>query len=1146
MTMITPTDQDVASLRDKERLLLSIHKLIGSVLPTMTMEAILENVSQALLQAGIFRSIMIALVDQDAQTIEVVTSVVAYAGKRDPLKLPDVVPVPTTDSIVVTVDERSVGLVYPLDDHNVTAQVARTGVLTVVNQWNEQMDARVDTKENWKKRGGKIAYFIPLVFDDEVIGVAATGSLPEEKDAVLARMELIQPLFDLVAASLHHARQTRELNDANQVLRNMQEIARLTLSSLDRQQIVENLSRQLVDAGVLRGLSFSLVDHQAHRVVVVGGHRQVGGQAGKTANEIDISYDLNDPDILAETARTGQMQIAIEEDERFTEVETGKRHTGQVAYFIPIKAHDEVLAVIATGSTVQEKEQTTHRLIGLQPLWDQVAVALSNAALFESAQEEIAQRKQAEEERQRSEQQYQFLAEAIPYGAWQADKTGYCTYVSASFLEMVDMSLGQVQEFGWLHLLPPEDVEPTKDHWLQCVETGEDFEREHRFRQPNGTYRNVLAIGRPFRDASGKIEKWMGLNLDVTERRRAERELEEGRNLLQNVSEIARIGGWALDLVTMTPAFTDEVYRIYDIPQGVPPPVEEGLLFYAPEARPVISRAVEEAIETGTPYDLELPYVTGTGKSGWVRTIGHVELNNGTTSRLVGVIQDITERKQAEAALRESERAHRLALQIGKLGAFAMDLDGRNAQWTPDVAQIWGIPDDFTGDFAAFCWERVHPEDLACVEETFGKLSQAGDVAEMEFRLHQLDGSLRWVRWRGQLNTSEPQQGLRITGVNMDITERKQLEQDVIHLERMRVSGELAAGVSHNLNNMLTAVLGPAQILLRKSDDPQIRRESEAILTAGSRAADLVSRLNQAVRSHQEVSLGPVSLGEQIQEAIQMARPRWKDEPESRGVAVEVLTELAETPDVQGDPAELDDVILNLLLNAVQAMPDGGAITIATQAVDAGILLTVSDTGTGMDEETRRRIFEPFFTTKADIGSGLGLSTVHGTMSRWGGTIEVDSTVGEGTTFTLFFPAFTEPATPVETTETAAASGRSGRLMIVEDDEGICGLLDRLLSETHTIAVVRDGKEALDQFVSGRYDVALIDLGMPGLAGDQVAAQMRRLDPSLATVLITGWGLAQEDVRLRWFDLRIPKPFDDLDEVVSVVAQAVELHDSRG
>jgi PAS domain S-box-containing protein len=144
---------------------------------------------------------------------------------------------------------------------------------------------------------------------------------------------------------------------------------------------------------------------------------------------------------------------------------------------------------------------------------------------YDGTVEDITERKQAEEKLRESDQQYQTIGETIPYGVWLTDAIGYCTYVSKSFLELVDMTMEQVQEFGWLHLLPPEDVEPTKEHWLHCVQTGECFEREHRFRTQDGSYRNILAIGRPIKDDTGKIVKWVGLNLDITERKRAEEEI---------------------------------------------------------------------------------------------------------------------------------------------------------------------------------------------------------------------------------------------------------------------------------------------------------------------------------------------------------------------------------------------------------------------------------------------------------------------------------------------------------------------------------------------------------------------------------------------------------------------------------------------
>jgi two-component system cell cycle sensor histidine kinase/response regulator CckA len=262
-------------------------------------------------------------------------------------------------------------------------------------------------------------------------------------------------------------------------------------------------------------------------------------------------------------------------------------------------------------------------------------------------------------------------------------------------------------------------------------------------------------------------------------------------------------------------------------------------------------------------------------------------------------------------------------------------------------------------------------------------------------------------------------------------------------------------------------------------------------------------------------------------------------------VAIEVVTELGQIPQICVNLGELSEVILNLILNAVDASPLGGTIRITTHLIDNGFVsMTVSNTGIGMDEETSRRIFEPFFTTKMDVGSGLGLSTAHGSVMRSGGTMEVESEVGQGTTFTICLPVFEG-----EKAEEADVSGegfhaRSGRILLVEDDEMICKLFQRILSEKHTVEIAGNGMDSLRKFAPGRFDVALIDLGIPTVAGDKLAADMREQDPALVTVLSTGWILEEGDPRSEDFDLHLQKPIHG-SELEEVIAKAIVPHDSR-
>ena len=446
------------------------------------------------------------------------------------------------------------------------------------------------------------------------------------------------------------------------------------------------------------------------------------------------------------------------------------------------------------------------------------------------------------------------------------------------------------------------------------------------------------------------------------------------------------------------------------------------------------------------------------------------------------------------------------------------------------------------GDRLLDCVTVGHQEELA---ETLTTALETGTAQTIEIR-------------RGMVGLADVSTVLRIGPIlrdgarvaliliATDVTERVKAEERIIHLERLGALGEMAAGVSHNLNNMLTGIMGPAELLLTEAGDPDTRRWARDIFTASERAADLVHRLYLSSRGVHEDELTGADLNGSVEQAVRMARPRWKDEPEARGATVEVVLRLAPgIPPVRGTRSGLYDMVLNLLLNAVEAMPDGGTITITTAAAPEGsALLTVSDTGVGMDEETRRRVFQPFFTTRKDVGSGLGLATCYSTVTRWGGSIEVTSEVGAGTTFTVRLAPM-EGIGGGAATGPAAEVSRRGSVLVVDDDPAIRSLLSQVLETDHDVEVAADGTQALERAAAGHFDVALVDLGMPNIPGDRVALALREGNPCLATILITGWELDEEDPRGAPFDFLLQKPFRTLAHVRQLVTQAVGLHDER-
>lgn len=375
-----------------------------------------------------------------------------------------------------------------------------------------------------------------------------------------------------------------------------------------------------------------------------------------------------------------------------------------------------------------------------------------------------------------------------------------------------------------------------------------------------------------------------------------------------------------------------------------------------------------------------------------------------------------------------------------------------------------------------------------------------------------------------------------------DLTSRKEAEEERIRAQRLRAAHELAAGISHNLNNILIGILAPAQ-RLRDGSSVDAARDADTIVAAAQRAQDLVARLHRSGGGDGAIPTEAVDVIAVLEEAVEAARSRWQDESFKRGIRIDLETNLEPVKLVKADPTSLHDIIVNLIFNSVDAMPDGGRLALSTRpAGDDEVLITVSDDGMGMDEAVQRRIFEPFFTTKVDVGSGLGLATAYRAVRDWGGDISVDSRPGDGTIFRLRIPVWDGPM-PEPAAISSVTDEEPGRRILIVEDEGIVAMvLDDCVRRLDCIPhVVHRGDVALEQLRSGRYGVAILDLGIPGLSGDEVARQARD-ERKLTTVLMTGWSLSPEDPRLEHFDLAIQKPFDAR-EAEALIARAIELQD---
>ena len=376
----------------------------------------------------------------------------------------------------------------------------------------------------------------------------------------------------------------------------------------------------------------------------------------------------------------------------------------------------------------------------------------------------------------------------------------------------------------------------------------------------------------------------------------------------------------------------------------------------------------------------------------------------------------------------------------------------------------------------------------------------------------------------------------------------KATQAQLVFSERLKAAGQLAAGVAHDFNNVLSIILGKSQSLLRQLDDPGFDRGKAAaglqtIMKTSLQGVETIKRIQDFTRIRKDVPRSPVDLNTVVRDAVEIARPKWKHQCEAEGRRIEVEVELAEVPPVAGNLYELTQAVGNLIFNAVEAMPTGGRLTFRTFMQAGSVVLEAADTGVGMDEQTRARLFEPFFTTKP-AGQGLGTSIISGIITRHRGQITVASKPGAGTTFRIELPPTSAAPPPIERPGAEAVPGALGaRVLLVDDEMEVREVYEESLkSGGHDVVVAGGGKEALSLFARHRFDLVITDLSMSGLSGFDVAKEVKRLDPDVRVILLSGWSIQQDDTRAKeaGVDQVLVKPclFEDLLEAVQNVLRA--------
>jgi len=540
---------------------------------------------------------------------------------------------------------------------------------------------------------------------------------------------------------------------------------------------------------------------------------------------------------------------------------------------------------------------------------------------------------------------------------------------------------------------------------------------------------------------------------------------------------------------------------------------------------------------------------------------------DGALHRVVGMGVDLTRRKLAEEALRESQTLLMACQQSARIGSWVRDLATGEGRWTEQLFEFYGLEPTQAAPPADFVAQACHPDDREARNEAIVASTNSGRAFDIAYRIRRSsDGEERWLQTHGNVECDHEGRPARLLGVSRDITDERAaeertraLEKKILEAQRLESLGVLAGGVAHDFNNLLVGILGSADLARKQLPEGSLVGSNvDDIIASASSAADLAKQM-LAYSGRGKFVTQEIDLSELVQKTAKLMRA-------SISAKATLHFELSKSAiPVKADLTQLRQVVMNLVMNGSEAMsPHGGRMVIRTgvRHCEPGepfleqckgepvqgdyAYLSVEDSGVGMDEVTERRVFEPFFSTKF-TGRGLGLASVLGAVRGHDGAIHVDSVRGRGTTFTVLLPlsAGKNNGVEVRAAKPAARASLAGRtVLFVDDDDLVRRVVTRMLSRALELNVMeaRDGLEALRLFgeAPDRYDLVLLDLTMPNMDGEQTLARLREVRPNVRVVLSSGYGTQgmQERFAGRSVHGFIQKPFR-VDALESVLAKAL-------
>ncbi len=606
----------------------------------------------------------------------------------------------------------------------------------------------------------------------------------------------------------------------------------------------------------------------------------------------------------------------------------------------------------------------------------------------------------------------------------------------------------------------------------------------------------------------------------IQELRDAESAKRESLIKLEQAQKLGRIGSWEWNPETDTAIWSDEMYRIYGVEKDVFEPTSENVSKTILEKdKHKMENAIGQLLKGELVDSFEFKIIRPNNELRDLNIIA-LQISKGI---IFGVTQDITDRKKIENKLNEAQK-------LAKIGSWLFNPSTQKIEWSDETFHLWGFDSKESAPEYDALVNRIHIDDQELFNSAVDKAIRLGTPYDIEHRICLPNGEQKFVRAICQPVLGINGEVVELAGTSQDITSQKLFEEAQVKHQRLKAIGEMSSSVAHDFNNSLQEMMGNLEIVKLQSDfsDSTLDRLNNIGAIIGD-VADRVSALQKfGDTEHNDKNAKPLDFNTSIEEVLNQSRPLWKDAMEREGVKITVLTDFEEVPKISCNSGELKSAIYNLVKNSIEAMPKGGDLIIKTGVKTEGVYVTFTDTGIGMDEETKLKVFEPFYSTKGfELGRGLGMSGVYSIVKKYNGDIVVkNSELNKGTTIEIVFPISKQDEIEV-INKNEQKDKELFNVLWVDDDFLIAEDASMMVESIgHKCNVVNSGKDALKHLNNNTCDIIFTDIGMPVMNGKDLAKAIRnKYGNKIKIVAVTGWDIDAKVKEKYGIDFVMQKPF---------------------